>query len=108
MLRRSLGKVALTMILVAFVVFSSFSVSAATIYGDANQDSFVDIKDLVRVKKHLADKTVSIYVEAVDNDENGQVDVTDMAKLRKVLLGTDQYEISTVEGNISWPEAWDQ
>lgn len=108
MLKKIIGKyaVALAAVCVA-TLFASFSVSAATVYGDANADSRVDIKDLVRVKKYLADENTPINLEAVDDDENGKIESSDLIKLRKVLLGVETYELSSVEGNISWPEAWD-
>ncbi len=54
---------------------------------DANDDGDIDIRDLVRVKKHLAVQGTKITVEAADIDGNYSVDVADMTKLKKHLLG---------------------
>ena len=97
------------MVLAGVMTFSAvLSASAATVYGDANADTQVDIRDLVRVKKHLADKTISINVEAVDDDESGEVETTDLTKHTKVRLGAEKYALSVVEGNINWPSSWDE
>lgn len=109
MCRKNLKKAVAVMALTGIMTFSAvLSASAATVYGDANADTQVDIRDLVRVKKHLADKTISINVEAVDDDESGEVEISDLTKLKKVLLGAEKYELSVVEGNIEWPASWDE
>lgn len=53
--------------------------------GDANADAEIDLLDLIRMKKHLADESVEIT--AADLDANGVIDAFDMAQLRQLLLG---------------------
>ena len=53
--------------------------------GDATRDTMIDIKDLVRTKK-IASGTDRYYV-AVDYDENGAVNASDLTFLRKQILG---------------------
>ena len=108
MLKKRMRKYAAVLSVVCIAMLSAaFSVSAATVYGDANADSRVDVKDLVRVKKYLAYENIPINLEAVDDDESGEIEIPDLIKLKKVLLGAEAYELSVVEGNINWPESWD-
>ena len=58
-------------------------------YGDVNADSAVDIRDLIRLKKYLADKSgVSIYLAAAntDNSSDSTIDALDLAALKKQLI----------------------
>ena len=57
--------------------------------GDVNLDEKVDITDLIRLKKYLADPdtyTVSANPEA-DVTANGGINADDLGALRKILLG---------------------
>ena len=59
-------------------------------YGDINADSNVDIKDLIRLKKYLADKqNVKVYCAAANTDKSRDLEINalDLAALRKQLLG---------------------
>ena len=82
------------------ILFSlmSFSCAAAVIpsdegfvvVGDANSDNSVNIIDLVRIKKSLAnlDAEIEVSVTAVDFDQSGEVEGNDLVSLRKLLLGS--------------------
>lgn len=54
---------------------------------DANDDSNVDIRDLIRVKRYLANSATKITVSAADIDGNYAVETDDMIKIKKHLLG---------------------
>lgn len=76
---------------------TSLSASAAYVFdssgyhlvGDANLDDAVDVRDLVRVKRHLAGVNVDICIKAVDCDGNGKIDANDLASAKKNLVGAD-------------------
>ena len=109
MLKTFLKKtLAVTAIASALVVCCAAPVSAATLYGDANGDGIVDSRDVVRMKKHVADNALSINVEAVDNDEDGKITATDIVVLRNVLLDDASYFVDVIEGEINWPDSWDK
>lgn len=61
-----------------------FFSDAACIKGDANMDDTVNVKDLVRVKKQIANNATE-FIPA-DIDYNGRLDATDMSYIRKWLL----------------------
>ncbi len=69
---------------------SAYSTSAD--FGDANGDSLIDVRDLVRIKKKAADSAVSSAVSAVykagDYNSDNVIDAYDLATLRKQLLGS--------------------
>lgn len=98
----SLKILLLTAVLV-LTVMCPISTSAATYITDGkdfylafdyNQDGLVDIRDLVNIKKSIANgKTTS----AQDINGDGSVDSSDMVYLRKHLLGID---------NSAWTEAF--
>lgn len=88
-------------LVMATVTMSVFSMSAAALgtdievkdewesvsAGDVNHDYTVDIRDLVRLKKHFSDKSVYIYENAAELDGETGIDSSDLAALRKLLLG---------------------
>lgn len=98
---------AVAIIASAMVSSIALSASAATLYGDANGDGTVDSRDVVRMKKHVADNTIPINLEAVDDDENGKIAASDIVVLRNILLGDASYSIDVIEGEINWPDSWD-
>lgn len=53
--------------------------------GDANRDGVIDIRDFVHMKSIIAE--VHKETSAADIDKNSFVDSTDLAQLRKMLLG---------------------
>lgn len=51
--------------------------------GDANYDGTVDIRDMIRIKKMIADNGYNV---GGDCNDDGKLDSTDLASLRKYLL----------------------
>ncbi len=58
---------------------------------DANFDSIVDSRDLVRVKKYVAGETVKISADAVDCNLDGKINAPDITYIREGLLGNVQF-----------------
>lgn len=83
--------------------------SAAVGYGDCNRDGTLNILDIIRAKKYLAQVITSedISIASIDVDRNGNVEVSDLAKLRRVLIGSEDYDIMTPSGDAEWGENWD-
>ena len=54
--------------------------------GDANGDGNIDLLDLVRIKKYLADPD-NVRIDNADYTGDGTVDSLDLAGVRKYLLG---------------------
>lgn len=57
-----------------------------TLFGDANGDKVVDIRDLVRVKRYTVGEEIEIEFRAADLNKDGEINSTDIAALRKILL----------------------
>lgn len=60
------------------------------INGDVNGDSVVDIKDLLRIQKHLLG-TLNLsgsYSVAADNNYDGKINVQDLLRIQKSILGS--------------------
>ncbi len=55
------------------------------IYGDANGDGAVNMKDVLALRKYLADMTDDIHLEASDVNVDGPVNMKDVLMLRKFL-----------------------
>lgn len=58
------------------------------IKGDVNLDNSLDIRDLVRLKRHLAGEAVDANDYMADLNGDGTIDTVDLAGLRKLLLNT--------------------
>lgn len=54
--------------------------------GDANDDGFVDMKDVLLIRKYLAGLARTIDVEAADVIQDHSVDMKDVLRLRKDIL----------------------
>ena len=73
-------KVLSTVLLIVMVFAVSLPCSAAVVtdgekfyvLGDANGDGIMDIRDLVRVKRYIADNSVEIVNVAADIDGDGK------------------------------------
>lgn len=60
---------------------------AFVLRGDANGDTELNIIDLIRTKKTLAQKASPNDFKAADTDCNGSIDALDLSFIRKALLG---------------------
>lgn len=60
--------------------------ASGAVFGDADANGTVDIRDLIRVKKYAASQTDVISFDAVDFNYNGTVDADDVAIVKKILL----------------------
>lgn len=71
-------------------------------FADVNGDDEVDIRDLVRLKKHFvpSDTVTAIVNSAADIDSNSSVDSDDLVGLRRLLLG---HEITS--DDLNWTTA---
>ncbi len=56
-------------------------------YGDVNDDGEIDVRDLVRAQKLIANNAE--FVPAVDIDLDGEMTSADLVKIRKVILGKE-------------------
>lgn len=56
--------------------------------GDLNSDSRVDLKDLVKMKKELANLTSNTVYDSRDCTQDGLLNSLDLTYLRKTILGT--------------------
>ena len=57
--------------------------------GDANDDQIVNIRDLVHLKKHIADMTGTFVVKnlyAADVNQDGDLNAVDLTQLRVIIL----------------------
>jgi len=79
------------------LAFGAITVSAATgvydgtvnfpcINGDVTDDGKVNLVDLVRLKKYIADNKVEIFEDAADLDGDGLYNSVDLTAIRKILL----------------------
>ena len=66
---------------------SSSVYSTAHPFGDANVDSSVDLRDLVRLKKKLAGSENIICFASVDYNDDSVLDSSDLSALKRQLLG---------------------
>lgn len=66
---------------------ATFVKADVTLKGDANLDGQANILDLVRVKKYNANQTYDIELVNVDYDADRFVNASDLAELKKQLLG---------------------
>ena len=56
-------------------------------YGDADGNNAIDIRDLVRVKRYSAGVTAEINEKRADLNFDGVIDSADLTLLRKQLIG---------------------
>ena len=104
-------KVLSTVLLIVMVFAVSLPCSAAVVtdgekfyvLGDANGDGTMDIRDLVRVKRYIADNSVEIVNVAADIDGDGKVNANDLTCYVKGFLNSD--EPFTTGGNY-WSEIY--
>ena len=69
---------------------ASVDAASADMYllGDINADTYVDIRDLLRIKRYIADNKTDCYAVAanVNGDNLGNIDADDMVALKKLLI----------------------
>lgn len=56
---------------------------------DTNRDGKTDVRDLVRIKRHIASTKTMLDEAAADTDNSGSIDANDTLFIRKKLLGID-------------------
>ena len=70
----------------------------ALVCGDANGDGAVNMKDVLFVRKYLADLDVDIDLAAADTNNDGEVNMKDVLNLRKLLANLiDTLPVSDTE-----------
>ncbi len=77
----------------------------AYVTGDATGDGRQDIRDLIRLKKYMANTMDEISLIAVDLKRDRKIDVNDMLYLRKALLGLNNaitLDLSTSAENVKY------
>ena len=58
---------------------------ASILYGDANGDGEVNMKDALLIRRHIVDPTVSLDTVAADVDGDGDITMKDVLKVRKYI-----------------------
>lgn len=69
----------------ATAVETTATQAAELVCGDANNDGVVNMKDVLVVRKYLADLEVEIDLVAADTNNDGEVNMKDVLNLRKLL-----------------------
>lgn len=70
------------------------------LYADINGDTKVDIRDIIRLKKHFAQSEKCTI--AADVNEDGEINTKDMIHLKKILLSCEKlYDTLCVKQNLS-------
>lgn len=72
----------------ACVENKKLSANREIVLGDVNCDDEIDLLDLVRIKKVLAEVTSDYLAANADVDKDGGVATTDMAMLKQYLMGS--------------------
>ena len=60
------------------------------VYGDLTGDNKVDVTDLIRLKKFIADDTTEI-IGSADLNGDGIVDILDLIRLKKIIAGETSF-----------------
>ena len=61
-------------------------------FGDINDDQKVDVKDLVRMKKHISDDQIEVNADAADLNFDKTINANDLVLLRKQLLNINDVQ----------------
>ena len=67
------------------VVVTMASATEVTLYGDANNDGAINMKDVLIMRKYIADMPTEINLELADANGDGTVNMKDVLMLRKYL-----------------------
>ncbi len=62
--------------------------------GDATRDEKVDICDLIRTKKYVSGKEITLDATIVDFNSNQKADATDLDRIRKMLVDVPSYQLT--------------
>ena len=77
------------------------------LYGDANQDSSVDVCDFVRMKKYIAKSDNRIDIKSADLNTDEMIDENDVSALKELLVGKESM-VPTKKGyNLDWSDEFD-
>ncbi|MCQ2405477.1 MAG: dockerin type I repeat-containing protein [Clostridia bacterium] len=71
----------------ATAVETTATQAAELVCGDANNDGAVNMKDVLVVRKYLADLDCEINLDNADTNNDGGVNMKDVLNLRKFLAG---------------------
>lgn len=94
--------IAMTTMIVSVQSFSALTSSG--LFGDANGDSEVDIRDVTYVQAYLAEyyDSTSVDIKMADVNQNGYVDITDASMIQAYVVGkTNEFP---TEENTTQPE----
>ena len=70
--------------------------------GDVNDDSSVNMKDLTRFKKYLADQTsVEVREDAVDMNGDGNCNSKDLARFKRWLAQDETVQLATTNMTVA-------
>ncbi len=72
----------------------------SVLLGDANGDEIVDVRDIVRLKKYLANPATTAYTQNMDINVDGKIDTADLIQLKKNILG----KVDSVLKAVTYPE----
>lgn len=67
--------------------------AAPVLYGDANGDGSPDMKDVLAIRRFIADETNPIDQTAADMNADGSVDMKDVLLLRRCIAGLDEWPV---------------
>ena len=68
-------------------IYPLFNVRRLGEFGDATDDGEINIKDMIRMKKYACDDSTEISFDAADINNDAMIDASDIAAVRKMLLG---------------------
>ena len=66
-------------------------------YGDANADGAIDMKDVLAIRKYLAQMNVTIDTANADANADGSIDMKDVLLIRKYLVGLAELPTAPTE-----------
>ena len=62
-------------------------ITESDILGDVNRDGKVNIKDYIKLQKHILNSNIEIDINGADMNGDGKINITDALLLKKVLIG---------------------
>lgn len=64
---------------------NSWTVYEKPLLGDANGDKYVDVRDIVHIKKYLENKITAVK-DGADANEDGRIDINDLKKIYEFII----------------------